>query len=372
MIYRYARGSNGDFHSLKLLFANPPGDAFVTKPKDLSAPPPPKPAPAPPPAAPGMFGRPGLVVDDQPAPPQNQGFNFMWGGGQPAQPQPPAPPQQLDYAMGGLGIGGLRTAPPAPAPAPKPRPAPRAPPPAPAPAPPPAPPPAPAPPVWQQAGGNRRGKGQSMAEIQAQEAAAQQAQQRQQQQAQRQSQQQRQAPPASMAARLAAQQPPPPAARPAPARAAPAPRQAPPPAARPAARPAQQPQYNAAPPKAQTGQKAFGGPVATSDPKALETWSKTQLKKITGSDDLTLVHFCMTLADSSEIRQYLSLYLGSTPQVAAFANEFIQRKSGKADTKTTNISTAPRQAVQTQQRKEEPMQPVKTGRRRGRRANKAG
>ena len=119
-------------------------------------------------------------------------------------------------------------------------------------------------------------------------------------------------------------------------------------------------------------QKAFGGPVATSDPKALETWSKTQLKKITGSDDLTLVHFCMTLADSSEIRQYLSLYLGSTPQVAAFANEFIQRKSGKADTKTTNISTAPRQAVQTQQRKEEPMQPVKTGRRRGRRANKAG
>ena len=112
--------------------------------------------------------------------------------------------------------------------------------------------------------------------------------------------------------------------------------------------------------------------MATSDPKALETWSKTQLKKITGSDDLTLVHFCMTLADSSEIRQYLSLYLGSTPQVAAFANEFIQRKSGKADTKTTNIQTAPRQAVQTQQRKEEPMQPVKTGRRRGRRANKAG
>ena len=29
------QGSNGDFHSLKLLFANPPGDAFVTEPKDL-------------------------------------------------------------------------------------------------------------------------------------------------------------------------------------------------------------------------------------------------------------------------------------------------------------------------------------------------
>ena len=30
------QGSNGDFHSLKLLFANPPGDAFVTEPKDPS------------------------------------------------------------------------------------------------------------------------------------------------------------------------------------------------------------------------------------------------------------------------------------------------------------------------------------------------
>mmetsp|Transcript_1614 Transcript_1614/g.5388 ORF Transcript_1614/g.5388 Transcript_1614/m.5388 type:complete len:81 (-) Transcript_1614:5-247(-) len=37
----------------------------------------------------------------------------------------------------------------------------------------------------------------------------------------------------------------------------------------------------------------------------------------------------MTLTDNSEIRQYLSMYLGSTPQVAAFANEFIKRKQGK-------------------------------------------
>jgi hypothetical protein len=78
----------------------------------------------------------------------------------------------------------------------------------------------------------------------------------------------------------------------------------------------------------------------------------------------------MTLADSSEIRQYLSLYLGSTPQVAAFANEFIQRKSGKADTKAFSVVTAPRQAVQ--KANDAPMQPAKTGRRRGRRANKAG
>ncbi|KAH8076968.1 hypothetical protein JL720_10267 [Aureococcus anophagefferens] len=77
------------------------------------------------------------------------------------------------------------------------------------------------------------------------------------------------------------------------------------------------------------GKSAFGGPVATSNPDALQTWCKTQLKKINGSDDITLIQFCMTLTDNSEIRQYLSMYLGSTPQVAAFANEFIKRKQGK-------------------------------------------
>ncbi|KAH8075164.1 hypothetical protein JL721_1159 [Aureococcus anophagefferens] len=65
------------------------------------------------------------------------------------------------------------------------------------------------------------------------------------------------------------------------------------------------------------------------EPDALQTWCKTQLKKINGSDDITLIQFCMTLTDNSEIRQYLSMYLGSTPQVAAFANEFIKRKQGK-------------------------------------------
>ena len=60
------QGTSGDFFPLKQLFTNPPGDAFVTKPKNLSAPSP-APAPPPPPPAPGMFGRGGgLVVDDQP------------------------------------------------------------------------------------------------------------------------------------------------------------------------------------------------------------------------------------------------------------------------------------------------------------------
>ena len=60
----------------------------------------------------------------------------------------------------------------------------------------------------------------------------------------------------------------------------------------------------------------------------LEVWCKEQMQKINGSDDLTLVQFCLTLTDSDEIRQYLTAYLGSTPQVNNFATEFIKKKGG--------------------------------------------
>ncbi|GAX13045.1 hypothetical protein FisN_2Hh527 [Fistulifera solaris] len=62
---------------------------------------------------------------------------------------------------------------------------------------------------------------------------------------------------------------------------------------------------------------------------ALEKWCKEQMQKLNGTDDLTLVAFCMTLQDPVEIRQYLTTYLGSTPQVNNFATDFINRKSGK-------------------------------------------
>lgn len=61
---------------------------------------------------------------------------------------------------------------------------------------------------------------------------------------------------------------------------------------------------------------------------ALETWCKEQMRKLSGSEDLTLVAFCMTLSDPVEIKQYLTAYLGSTPQVNNFASEFINRKNG--------------------------------------------
>ena len=59
---------------------------------------------------------------------------------------------------------------------------------------------------------------------------------------------------------------------------------------------------------------------------ALESWCKAQMTKINGSDDLTLVSFCMTLTDPSEIRQYLTAYLGSSSQVNSFASEFINKR----------------------------------------------
>lgn len=61
---------------------------------------------------------------------------------------------------------------------------------------------------------------------------------------------------------------------------------------------------------------------------ALESWCKEQMRKLTGSDDLTLIIFCMTLSDPVEIKAYLTAYLGSTAQVTSFASEFINRKNG--------------------------------------------
>lgn len=72
--------------------------------------------------------------------------------------------------------------------------------------------------------------------------------------------------------------------------------------------------------------KAFGAQMSPD----LEKWAKDQMLKLNGTDDLTLVSFCMSLTDSTEIRDYLTAYLGSTPQVNNFAGEFINRKNGKA------------------------------------------
>ena len=73
---------------------------------------------------------------------------------------------------------------------------------------------------------------------------------------------------------------------------------------------------------ASTSAEDFG---ATMSP-ALEAWCKEQMQKMNGTDDLTLIAFCMTLTDANEIRQYLQAYLGSGPKVNAFASEFINKR----------------------------------------------
>ena len=98
-------------------------------------------------------------------------------------------------------------------------------------------------------------------------------------------------------------------------------------------------QHGAQQPAAATSGDEFGAKMSP----ALEKWCKEQMVKLNGTDDLTLVSFCMTLNDPNEIRQYLVTYLGSSPQVNNFANEFIHHKVGvkpvKAEEWETTVSS---------------------------------
>jgi hypothetical protein len=58
---------------------------------------------------------------------------------------------------------------------------------------------------------------------------------------------------------------------------------------------------------------SFGGKDMSKD---MADWCAAQLKRINGSDDLTLAQFCMSLESAAEIRETLSSYLGSSPAVS--------------------------------------------------------
>jgi hypothetical protein len=60
-------------------------------------------------------------------------------------------------------------------------------------------------------------------------------------------------------------------------------------------------------------------------------WCATQLTKITGNKDLTLVKFCLSVESTAEIREILAANLGSTPQVSNFATEFIKKSGEKTN-----------------------------------------
>ncbi|GBG24893.1 GRB10-interacting GYF protein 2 [Hondaea fermentalgiana] len=59
----------------------------------------------------------------------------------------------------------------------------------------------------------------------------------------------------------------------------------------------------------------------------MRKWCEGQAPKIGAT--MTLIDFCYSLEDASDIRETLRDYLGSTPLVSSFASEFIARKGGK-------------------------------------------
>ena len=71
------------------------------------------------------------------------------------------------------------------------------------------------------------------------------------------------------------------------------------------------------PPQQQQSQakqkNSFGGKEMSAD---MAEWCTVQLRRINGSNDITLMQFCMSLNSPVDIREYLSEYLGSSVQVS--------------------------------------------------------
>lgn len=73
-------------------------------------------------------------------------------------------------------------------------------------------------------------------------------------------------------------------------------------------------------PKQISNENSFGGKKMS---KEVMEWCSSQLRKLNGSEDITLLQFCMSLESAVEVREYLAQYLGSTPQVSAFRRLFL-------------------------------------------------
>ena len=77
------------------------------------------------------------------------------------------------------------------------------------------------------------------------------------------------------------------------------------------------------------GQRPLEGGVKPNAPKPqaeFRQWCTAQMNQLTGSQDMTLVDFLVSLGSAGEITEYIQLYLGTTSQIAAFTTEFIKRK----------------------------------------------
>jgi len=62
--------------------------------------------------------------------------------------------------------------------------------------------------------------------------------------------------------------------------------------------------------------------------------------KLIGSDDTTLMQFCMTLESAADVREYIREYMGSTPEVSAFASEFIKRRKAATSGSSSGVAGA--------------------------------
>lgn len=55
-------------------------------------------------------------------------------------------------------------------------------------------------------------------------------------------------------------------------------------------------------------------------------WCEQQMKSLTGSEEVTLCEFLMSVESNSEVADYIAAYLGATPAAASFSAEFLRRK----------------------------------------------
>jgi len=67
----------------------------------------------------------------------------------------------------------------------------------------------------------------------------------------------------------------------------------------------------------------FGGAQMSTE---LREWSKIQLNELTGSSELTLAHYLMTLKSPLQIEEHAHSVLGNSPRVNEFIAEFIRHK----------------------------------------------
>ena len=86
------------------------------------------------------------------------------------------------------------------------------------------------------------------------------------------------------------------------------------------------------------GGNVFGGPGMS---REFKTWCKSQLQKLSGSDDTTLVEYLMTLSNEDEIREHMSLYLGNSAKVKQFADGFLEHKRFLKDNRKSKKKASP-------------------------------